>query len=315
MVRAGDSDAAMSPAAAMDQTMGQTMNSATGGFPERSPRTLRWRRFVRHRGAVVGLPIVFLIALAGVSAPFIFPGGYNEMRLTERLLAPGPGHWLGTDVFGRDLLVRLVYASQVSLMVGVVSVAIGAGVGSILGALAGYFGSWTDHIIMRVMDAVHSFPAVLLAMALVSVLGTGLFNLMLAVGLVTVPSFARIVRSSVIQVRAREFVEAARAMGASDMRVLWRHIIPNALSPLIVTASLQTASAILAASSLSFLGLGIQPPTPEWGAMLAESRGYLIRSPWLSIFPGLAIALTVMGFNLIGDGLRDALDPKDRRVC
>jgi peptide/nickel transport system permease protein len=281
---------------------------------ESLPRRLVWRRFIRHHGALTGLIIVSLIALTGIAAPIIFPDGHNQMRLTERLLPPGPGHWFGTDTFGRDLLVRLVYGSRVSLVVGVVSVAIGAGLGSVLGALAGYVGSWADNIIMRIMDAMCSFPAVLLAMALVSVLGTGLLNLMLAIGLVTVPSFARIVRSSVIQVRSREYVEAARAIGASDMRILWRHIIPNALSPLIVTASLQTASAILAASSLSFLGLGIQPPTPEWGAMLAESRGYMVRAPWLSICPGLAIAVTVMGFNLVGDGLRDALDPKDKGV-
>ncbi len=278
------------------------------------PRRLVWRRFVRHYGAIVGLVIVSFIALMGIAAPILFPGGCNQMQLTQRLLPPGPGHWFGTDTFGRDLLVRVVYGSRVSLVVGVVSVAIGAGLGGILGAVAGYAGSWADNIIMRIMDAMCAFPAVLLAMALVSILGTGLLNLMLAIGLVTVPSFARIVRGSVIQVRSREYVEAAQAIGASDMRILWRHIIPNALSPLVVTASLQIASAILAASSLSFLGLGIQPPTPEWGAMLAESRGYMVRAPWLSICPGLAIALTVMGFNLVGDGLRDALDPKDKGV-
>lgn len=290
------------------------MNVGAKEIPARSLRVMRWRRFVRHRGALAGLGVLLVIVFGAIASPLLFPAGFNGMRLTQRLLPPGPGHWFGTDAFGRDLLVRLAYGGQVSLLVGVVSVAIGAAIGTFLGAMAGYFGKSIDNVLMRAMDAIYAFPAVLLAMALIGALGTGLFNLMLAIGLVTVPSFARVVRGSVIQVRAREFIQAARAIGASDMRVLWRHIVPNALSPLIVTTSLQTAGAILAASSLSFLGLGIQPPTPEWGAMLAESRGYLVRAPWLSLFPGLAIALTVMAFNLIGDGLRDALDPKDKRL-
>ena len=267
------------------------------------------RRLCRSHGALAGLAMVLLLVLGAGLAPFIVPSTPTQMELLNRLQPPSRAHPMGTDGFGRDILSRILFAGRVSLVIGVLAVAMGGLVGVVLGALSGFHGGWLDHIVMRAMDALHSFPAVLLAMAVMGALGTGLLNLMLAVGVTSVPAFARLTRSAVLTIRELDFVLAAHALGARPRLVLWRHVFPNSLAPVIVAATLQVASAILAASSLSFLGMGIQPPTPEWGSMLAEGRGYIQRAPWLTAFPGVAIMLAVMGFNLVGDALRDAMDP------
>lgn len=274
-----------------------------------SPTAILLKQLVRSPGALVGLMLVVLLLGSAALAPRLSARDPVDMDLINRLKPPGSDYWMGTDTFGRDIFTRLLYGGRISLLVGVVAVAVGGITGTLLGAVSGFYGSWVDHVIMRVLDALHSFPAILLAMAIIGALGPGLVNLMLAVSITSVPAFGRITRSAVLVVRELDYVQAARAVGVPPRQILWRHVFPNSLGPVIVTATLQVASAILAAASLSFLGMGIQPPTPEWGSMLAEGRGYIERAPWLTIFPGLAIVTAVIGFNLIGDALRDAMDP------
>ena len=292
-------DAGPAPSAQARDRLGRRM----------SPAGLVRRRLARARGGQAGLAVLVLLIGSAALAPLLGPEGPTRMDLLNRLQPPSPAHLMGTDAFGRDILSRVVFAGRVSLLIGVLAVAIGGTVGVAFGAVTGFRGGWADHTVMRAMDALQSFPAVLLAMAVMGALGTGLLNLMLAVGVTSVPAFARITRSGVLATRELDFVHAARALGAAPGHVLWRHVFPNSLAPVIVAATLQVASSILAASSLSFLGMGIQPPTPEWGSMLAQGRGYIERAPWLTAFPGLAIMLAVMGFNLLGDALRDAMDP------
>lgn len=274
-----------------------------------SPTIVVLRRLMHSPGAVVGLLLLVMLLGSAILAPQLAPRSPEEMVLLDRLQPPSGEHLMGTDLFGRDLLSRILHGGRISLLVGVVAVAMGGMAGTLLGAVSGFYGGALDHAVMRALDALQAFPAVLLAMAIMGALGEGLLNLMLAVGVTSVPAFARITRSAVITVRGRDFVIAATAVGAPTSLVLWRHVFPNSVAPVIVTATLQIASAILAAASLSFLGMGIQPPTPEWGSMLSEGRGYIQRAPWLTIFPGLAIMAVVMGFNLLGDALRDVLDP------
>ncbi|MGH2405843.1 MAG: ABC transporter permease [bacterium] len=269
-------------------------------------RTL-WSR----RSAAAGLLVVVAIAVAASLAPWVAPRDPLQQRLLERLRPPGtPGHLLGTDNFGRDLFARLVYGARVSILVGVVSVALAAGLGSLMGMLAGYYGGVLDQVLMRVVDTLMAFPLILLAIAIVAFLGGGLFNLMLAVGISSVPPFARLVRGEVLAQRGRDYVEAVRALGAGHARVMRRHILPNSLSPIVVLSTLRISTAILTESSLSFLGLGVAPPTPTWGNMAAEGTKFLQTAPWISIVPGAAIMLMVLACNLFGDGLRDALDPR-----
>jgi len=264
-----------------------------------------------RRSAAFGLLVVVVVVVVAVLAPWVAPRDPLQQRLLERLRPPRtPGHPLGTDNFGRDLFSRLVYGARVSILVGVVSVAIAAGVGSLMGLLGGYYGGALDQSLMRVVDVLMAFPLILLAIAIVAFLGSGLFNLMLAVGISSIPPFARLVRGEVLTQRRRDYVEAARALGAGSGRMMRRHILPNSLSPIVVLSTLRVSTAILTESSLSFLGLGVAPPAPTWGNMAAEGTKFLQTAPWISITPGAAIMLMVLAFNLLGDGLRDALDPR-----
>ncbi len=288
-------------------------------FP-RAPATRRpvgyyqdaWRRLRRNRAALLGLFIIALFALAALAAPLIAPADPIEQDLDARLLPPSRTHWLGTDDLGRDLLSRIIYGGRVSLTVGIVSIGLAMAVGTLAGLFAGFYLGWADSVTMRVMDIMLAFPATLLAIFIVGIRGPGLNNAMLAIGVINIPIFARIVRGSVLRVRQEEFVDAARALGASAGRIVGRHILPNTLAPIIVQATLGIGSAVIEAAGLSFLGLGAQAPTAEWGAMLTNTREFLRDAPWAATFPGIAILLTVVGFNLLGDGLRDALDPRLR---
>lgn len=269
-----------------------------------------WRRFMRNKSAVVGLGIfVFMIILA-VFAPLLAPYDPLVTDLSQSLLGPSSAHWFGTDEFGRDILSRIFYGARVSLMVGVVAVGISLTVGATLGLIAGYLGGAWDDLIMRFTDILLAFPSILLAIAIMTGLGRGVENAMIAIGIVGIPVYARLVRGQVLAVRGQEYVEAARSIGVGPFRQIWRHILPNVVSPLIVQASLGMSTAILDAAALGFLGLGVQPPQAEWGDMIAHGRRFIYNAPHMVYFPGLAISLTVLGLNLFGDGLRDVLDPR-----
>jgi peptide/nickel transport system permease protein len=256
------------------------------------------------------MAIVLLAVVTASFAPLIAPYDPLKANLREMLRPPSLRHPLGTDELGRDILSRIIYGSRISLTLGVVSVGIGLMGGLPLGAVGAYYGGAADLVIMRFIDILLAFPAILLAIVVVSILGPGLYNAMIAVGVAQLPIYARLIRSVVLSIKEKDFVEAARALGAGDSWILFRHIVPNAMAPIIVQATLNIASAILSAAALGFLGLGAQPPTPEWGTMLSKGRVYLRVAPHVTTFPGLAILLTVLGFNLLGDGLRDALDPR-----
>lgn len=273
-----------------------------------------FRRLLRHRIGMFGIILVSLLLFTAIFGPYLAPYDPNAQDFSVRFSEPTLKHPLGADDFGRDTLSRIMHGARVSLEVGIIAVSIAGTVGTLLGLVAGYAGRIVDEIIMRVMDILFAFPAILLAIAILAALGKGVANAMIAIGVVYIPIFARIARGSVLSVREEEFVEAARAVGASDTRILFRHIFPNTLSPLIVETTLSLAFAILAEAALSFFGLGTQPPDPSWGRMLAEGRAYFRQSAWMGIFPGLAIMFTVMGFNFLGDGLRDALDPRLKNI-
>lgn len=271
-----------------------------------------WRRLKRNRAATVGGMIVVLFVMIALLAPLISPYPPNEGDLAKRLKPPTREHLLGTDALGRDLLSRVIYGARISLQIQVVAVMIALVIGTILGMVGGYYGGKFDHLIMRLMDILLAFPGIFLAISIIAVLGTGLTNLMLAAGIYSVPQFARIVRGSVLTLKEKEFIEAARAVGENDFNILFRYLLPNSIAPIIIQTTLRMATVLLTASGLSFLGLGVQPPTAEWGAMLSNARAYLITAPHVATVPGLAIMLVVMGFNLFGDGLRDSLDPRLR---
>ena len=270
-----------------------------------------WHRLLTHRSAVLGLTVLGIYAMAAIFGPLVFAFTPGQNHLSEVLSTPGQGgHLLGTDNFGRDELLLLVYGSRYTLGLGVMAVALGLAVGVPLGAISGYFGGWVDIVIQRFTDILLAFPAIVLALALVAGLGVGLRNVVIAVGVSSIPGFIRLVRADSLRLRELPFVEAARGLGVSSWMILIRHVIPNALAPVIVQATLQMGFAILLAASLGFFGLGIQPPTPEWGQLLGEARNYIFSDPNLATFPGLAIFAAVLAFNLVGDGLRDALDPR-----
>ncbi len=271
-----------------------------------------WRRLKRNKAALAGGAIVALFVAVALAAPLIAPYDPNEGDLGMRLKPPSAAHWLGTDALGRDVLSRILYGAQVSLQIQIVAVLIALVAGTLLGMFGGYYGGWADHLIMRAMDILLAFPGIFLAISIIAVLGPGLLNLMRAAGIYSVPQFARIVRGSILSLKEKEFVEAARAAGESDRSILFRYLLPNSMAPIIIQTTLRMATVLLTASGLSFLGLGVQPPRAEWGAMLSTARPYLITAPHVATFPGLAIMLVVMGFNLFGDGLRDSLDPRLR---
>ena len=278
--------------------------------PPQTTALLIWQRLRKNRLSIVGSVLIGGFLLLAFAAPLIAPSDPMAQALYSRLAPPTLEHPFGTDDFGRDILSRVIYGARISLRVGVFAVLIALVLGTCIGVVAGYWGGWIDQILMRLMDLLLAFPSILLAIGIVAILGPGLENAMLAIGIVAVPQYARLIRASVLTVRETDYVLAARALGASDWRILCVAILPNCLAPLIVQATLGLATAILDAAGLSFLGLGAQPPTPEWGAMLSQGRELIVRAPWVLTFPGGAIFFTVLAFNLVGDGLRDALDPK-----
>lgn len=272
-------------------------------------RSRRWRRFCRNRGALVGVIILCLLAAVALAAPVATTYDPEQTRLEQKLLEPSPAHLLGTDHLGRDILARLAYGARSSLLIGFAAVGVGLAIGVPLGTLSGFYGGWLDLVIQRVVDVFLSFPGFLLALSLVAVLGVGITNVILAVGIGVVPAFVRLTRASTLSIRSRPYVDAARAAGASSASIIFQHVLPNALAPVVIQATLGLGATLLTAAGLGFLGLGVQQPTPEWGAMLGEGRSYIFSNPNLATFPGVAIFLTVLCFNLAGDGLRDALDP------
>jgi len=270
------------------------------------------KRFLRHRLAVIGAVLVFLFLLAGLFGSSLAPYDPVEMDFGARLSPPSAAHLLGTDEFGRDIFSRILHGAAVSVRVALIAVSISTLAGVLLGALAGFLGGWTDEVIMRLMDLLFAFPAVLLAITIMAILGRGVGNAMIAIAIVYIPIFARVARGAVLSVRQREFVTAAGALGRNRLQVLLKHILPNSLGPIIAQVSVSLAFAILAEAALSFFGLGTQPPDPSWGRMLAEGRSFMKQAWWIGVFPGLMIMLSVMGFNFLGDGLRDLLDPRMR---
>ena len=273
---------------------------------------LSWRRLRRSPNLVAGTIILFLVVLSALLAPQISPYDPIDQDFASQLRSPSASHLFGTDEFGRDIFSRVVYGARIALNVGAVADAIATALGVLLGVLAGYFGGRLDAVLTRLLDVMLAFPYLLLAMIVVAILGPGLTNAMVAIAIVYTPQFARVVRGVVLSVKEQEFVESARAMGSGTFRIVCRSILPNIVSPIIVMATLTVGFMIVETAGLSFLGLGASPPTPEWGSMLATGRQYMLTAPWITTFPGLAILVTVVAFNLVGDGLRDLLDPRLR---
>lgn len=275
-----------------------------------TPTKRFFRRFFRHGLALTGSGIILVLAAVAVFGSWLAPYDPTGMNFAARFAPPSWAHPFGTDEFGRDVFSRVLFGASVSFKVAFVAVGISGSVGVTLGLVAGYVGRWIDEAIMRFMDVLFAFPAVLLAITVMAILGRGITNAMIAIAIVYIPIFARVTRGAVISVRGREYVTAARALGQGNTKIMWTHILPNSLGPIIVQTSLSLAFAILAEAALSFFGLGTQPPDPSWGRMLSEGRSFLQQAPWMGIFPGLAIMISVMGFNFLGDGLRDILDPR-----
>ena len=275
-----------------------------------SARQKLLKRMLQNRKAVFGAVVLVVIIISAISAPLLTRFNPNEQDLDNRLLPPSWTNLLGTDNFGRDVFTRILYGGRISLQIGLISVGIGVVFGCLIGLIGGFYGGIIDGILMRFVDILLALPGFLLALSIVAALGPNLQNVMIAVGISNIPRFARIMRASVMQTRELDYVTAALAAGASDFRILFKHVMPNSINPVIVQASLGLATAILAASGLSFLGMGAQPPTPEWGSMIAQARPFIRLAHWIVTFPGLAIVVTVLALNLVGDGLRDIFDPR-----
>ena len=288
-----------------------TLTQATP-IKKRSQLASIWFRFKKNRLAVFGLTLFAMMVLIAICAPLLvdYEQGVMVQNIRARLQRPSSQHIFGTDSYGRDIFGRIIFGARISLFVGLVTVGIALTIGAIFGAVAGYYGGRVDNILMRFMDVLLAIPSIVLAIAVVTALGPGIRNLLIAMSISRTPQFARIVRSALLTVKEQEYVEAARACGTSDARIILKHILPNAIGPIIVQATLNMATTILGIAALSFIGLGVQPPTPEWGSMLSESREYMRQHPYLVVSPGVSIVLAVLSLNLIGDGLRDALDPR-----
>ncbi|MFD1178699.1 nickel transporter permease [Paenibacillus puldeungensis] len=269
-----------------------------------------WRAFRKNKIAMAGLIMILFFILIALLAPVLAPYDYKDQQLADRLKPPSSEHWFGTDDLGRDLFSRVLYGARISLWVGTFSVLGSIVLGTALGILAGFYGKWIDMLISRLFDILLAFPSILLAIAIVAILGPSLQNALYAIAIVNIPTYGRLVRAKVLSLKNEEYITAARAIGMKNSGILLRHILPNSLTPIIVQGTLGIATAIIEAASLGFLGLGAQPPAPEWGKMLSDSRQFIATAPWTVLFPGLCILLTSLGFNLMGDGLRDAFDPK-----
>ena len=281
--------------------------------PVQSPARRALRIFLRTPSGVIGLVLLIVIVGCSLLAPHVAPYDPVAYMPVDRMQGPSAKHLLGTDLYGRDLLSRVIFGSRISLSVSSISIALALVFGGLFGALAGFYLRWVDTLIMRVTDIFLAFPAILLAIALLAFLGGGFWNLTLAIAVAYAAPFTRVVRAAVLRTQGTMYVEASTALGATDARLLWRHVLPNAAGPVLIEITLRLAYAILAEAALSFLGLGTQPPAPAWGQMIADGRPFLETNPWISIAPGLAIMVTVLGFNLLGDALRDALDPRLNR--
>lgn len=292
--------------------MSQAVDVESRGVRGRGPGQEALRRFLRTPSSALALAVLGILVGAAVAAPLTSPYDPLEQNMADFLAAPGRAHWFGTDQFGRDILSRVIWGGRLTLQVGAIAVGISGAVGVTLGLTAGFYGRWLDFVVMRLVDLLLAFPTILLALGVVAILGGSLPNVMIAVGIAGIPQFTRLVRATVLAIRSLPYVEAARAVGCRDRAVVWRHILPNVVAPALVLATTSGAGAIITGAALSFLGLGARPPAPEWGAMLSTGREFLRHAPWMSIFPGLAIMAAVVAINVIGDRLRDLLDPRLR---
>ncbi len=290
--------------------------ASTDEAPARRSAALRlWRRLSRNVLSLAALAIIGVIALAAVAAPVVLPYDPDEPDADHALEAPGRRHWLGTDLYGRDQLTRIVYAGRVDLLVALAATAIALSVGTVLGAVTGYRGGWIDQILMRVVDTIQAFPSFILAMGVAAALGNSVTNIVIAIAITHVPIYGRLIRGEMLRAREMEYAEAARTVGNRERRIIFHHLLPNCFPPVIVQATLAMGFAILTVAALSYIGLGIRPPTSEWGAMTAEGAGYVVSGEWwIFLFPGVAIMATVLSFNLVGDALRDVLDPRMKGV-
>lgn len=296
----------------MEVTNNDKLQQIKKKYKKRSQILDVWMRLKRNKLAMIGLIILSILILTAIFADVIadYDTEVIKINASNRLKGVSKDHWFGTDEYGRDIFARIVHGTRTSLFVGAISVGIALSIGGILGSIAGYYGGRLDNVIMRVLDVLLAIPSILLAITIVSAIGPGLVNLMIAVGISNIPGFARVVRASVLSVKDQEYIEAAKAIGAKDYEIIFQHVLPNCLAPIIVLATLKVAGAIMATAGLSFIGLGIEPPRPEWGSMLSGGRSYIRDQVHVVLFPGLAIMVTILSLNLLGDGLRDALDPR-----